>query len=156
MPLREETQTNAASVEADIRRILPDAKVLNNAEHIRAMTAVDLVRDVGKHVRINTLLRLDSIAGRLDSQEGISFTEFSYCLLQAADFLWLHQTEVCIFTHGCACVLSPLCRPDACGSFHPPRDGIPRMWYCNLEAVISGGTSRSGWISSGENCRFVG
>mgnify|MGYP001107944586 FL=1 len=96
----EETQTNAASVEADIRRILPDAKVLNNAEHIRAMTAVDLVRDVGKHVRINTLLRLDSIAGRLDSQEGISFTEFSYCLLQAADFLWLHQTENVVLQLG--------------------------------------------------------
>ena len=59
------------------------------------MTLLEFLRDVGKHVTINQMLARESVRKRIDSEHGISFTEFSYMLLQANDYLWLHDHLDC-------------------------------------------------------------
>ena len=56
------------------------------------MRLLDFLRDVGKHVTVNQMLARESV-GRLAGEHGISYTEFSYMLLQANDYLWLHEHE---------------------------------------------------------------
>jgi hypothetical protein len=55
------------------------------------MSALDFLRDIGKHFRVNQMIRKERWRARLESQEGISYTEFSYQLLQALDFLELYR-----------------------------------------------------------------
>ncbi len=62
------------------------ARVANNLDWISEMSAIDFLRDVGKHYRLGTMLAKDTVARRLSSDEGISFTEFSYQILQGIDF----------------------------------------------------------------------
>jgi tyrosyl-tRNA synthetase len=71
------------------------AIVENNLEWTGAMSAVEFLRDIGKHFSVNVMLDRDTIRRRLDG-EGISYTEFSYMLLQANDYVELHRR------HGCA------------------------------------------------------
>ncbi|HXA88431.1 MAG TPA: tyrosine--tRNA ligase [Mycobacterium sp.] len=71
------------------------AIVENNLEWTRGMSTIEFLRDVGKHFSVNVMLDRDTIRRRLDG-EGISYTEFSYMLLQANDYVELHQR------HGCA------------------------------------------------------
>jgi len=67
------------------------AKLLNNAEWLTSLSLLEFLRDTGKHFSINYMLAKDSVKSRLDG--GISFTEFSYMLLQAHDYLELNQRE---------------------------------------------------------------
>jgi tyrosyl-tRNA synthetase len=64
------------------------------------MSAIDFLRDIGKHFRVNQLIRKEAIAQRLASQEGISYTEFSYQLLQALDYLELYRVHGCTLQTG--------------------------------------------------------
>ena len=87
---------NAAAIRGQLARFLdfdgPDgAKLLNNAEWLTSLSLLEFLRDTGKHFSINYMLAKDSVKSRLDG--GISFTEFSYMLLQAHDFLELNQRE---------------------------------------------------------------
>ncbi|WP_343600897.1 tyrosine--tRNA ligase [Mycobacterium sp.] len=75
------------------------AIVENNLEWTAAMSAIDLLRDVGKHFSVNVMLDRDTIRRRLDS-DGISYTEFSYMLLQANDFVELFQRHGCVLQIG--------------------------------------------------------
>lgn len=80
-----------------------DAKplILNNDEWFSKFFLVDFLRDVGKHFRIGTMLGKESVRARLNSEEGMSFTEFSYQLLQAYDFYFLHKTkDICVQVGG--------------------------------------------------------
>jgi tyrosyl-tRNA synthetase len=67
------------------------AKLVNNADWLTKLSLLDFLRDTGKHFSINYMLAKDSVKSRLET--GLSFTEFSYMLLQAHDFLELHQRE---------------------------------------------------------------
>ena len=67
------------------------AVMVNNLDWIDGMSAIDFLRDVGKHYRLGTMLAKDTVARRLSSDEGISFTEFSYQILQGIDFLELYR-----------------------------------------------------------------
>ena len=67
------------------------ATLVNNLDWTASLGAIDLLRDVGKHFRLGTMLAKDTVARRLESAEGISFTEFSYQLLQANDFRELYR-----------------------------------------------------------------
>ncbi|MGB3827756.1 MAG: tyrosine--tRNA ligase [Ornithinimicrobium sp.] len=69
------------------------ATMVNNLDWTEPISALDFLRDVGKHFRVNQMIRKDAVAARLDSQEGISYTEFSYQILQALDFLHLFRNE---------------------------------------------------------------
>lgn len=66
------------------------ATMVNNLDWTAGMSAIEFLRDIGKHFRVNKMLAKDSVARRLESQEGISYTEFSYQLLQGMDFLELY------------------------------------------------------------------
>jgi tyrosyl-tRNA synthetase len=64
------------------------------------LSAIDLLRDIGKNFRLGTMLAKDTVARRLESAEGISYTEFSYQILQAIDFLELYERHGCILQTG--------------------------------------------------------
>ncbi|MCV7386404.1 tyrosine--tRNA ligase [Mycolicibacter longobardus] len=75
------------------------AVVVNNLDWTAPLSAVEFLRDVGKHFSVNVMLDRDTIRRRLDS-EGISYTEFSYMLLQANDYVQLHQRYGCSLQIG--------------------------------------------------------
>jgi tyrosyl-tRNA synthetase len=76
------------------------AKVRNNADWFK-MSYVDFLRDVGKHFTVNYMMAKESVRARLEDREhGISYTEFSYMLLQSYDFLVLHEKEGCTLQIG--------------------------------------------------------
>ncbi|HEY3436949.1 MAG TPA: tyrosine--tRNA ligase, partial [Actinotalea sp.] len=67
------------------------AQMVNNLDWTAPLSAIDFLRDVGKHYRLGTMLAKDTVARRLSSEQGISFTEFSYQILQGMDYLELHR-----------------------------------------------------------------
>jgi tyrosyl-tRNA synthetase len=91
-----------AGIRAQILRVLDaegpcGAIVENNLDWLGSMTLIDYLRDLGKYFSVNTMLARDSVKSRLERENvGISYTEFSYILLQAYDFLHLYEA------HGCA------------------------------------------------------
>lgn len=92
----EEIEANARSIGKQLAQFLDfsgarGALMRDNAEWLRPLKAVDFMRDVGKHFTVNYMLAKDSVQSRIEG--GISFTEFSYMLLQAYDFLELHRRE---------------------------------------------------------------
>ena len=74
------------------------ALVLNNADWLVEQRLVDFLRDVGKHFSVNVMMQKESVQARLDA--GLSYTEFSYMLLQAYDYLHLHRKERCTIQVG--------------------------------------------------------
>ncbi|URN15625.1 MULTISPECIES: tyrosine--tRNA ligase [Streptomyces] len=76
------------------------ATMVNNLDWIGGMSAIEFLRDVGKHFRVNRMLTKDSVARRLESEQGISYTEFSYQLLQGLDFLELYRRHGCVLQQG--------------------------------------------------------
>ncbi|HMT34141.1 MAG TPA: tyrosine--tRNA ligase [Dermatophilaceae bacterium] len=76
------------------------AILVNNLDWTEPMSALDFLRDIGKHFRVNQMIRKEAVARRLESQEGISYTEFSYQLLQALDFLELYRAHGCTLQTG--------------------------------------------------------
>ena len=65
--------------------------LVNNLDWTAPLSAIDFLRDIGKHFRVGTMLKKDAVAARLNSDEGISYTEFSYQILQGMDFLELYR-----------------------------------------------------------------
>ena len=76
------------------------ARIVNNLDWTSRLSAIDLLRDLGKHFRMGTMLAKDVVARRLDSDEGISYTEFSYQILQANDYLELFRRYGCTLEVG--------------------------------------------------------
>lgn len=76
------------------------ARMVNNLDWTGELTAIDLLRDIGKHFRLGAMLAKDTVARRLASEEGISYTEFSYSLLQANDFRELYRRYGCTLQTG--------------------------------------------------------
>ncbi|MEI5099820.1 tyrosine--tRNA ligase [Streptomyces sp. PmtG] len=76
------------------------AVMVNNLDWTAGMSAIEFLRDIGKHFRVNKMLTKESVARRLESQEGISYTEFSYQLLQGMDFLELYRRHGCVLQTG--------------------------------------------------------
>ena len=74
--------------------------LINNANWLAPIPMVDFLRDVGKHFTVNYMLAKESVKRRFEEGEGISFTEFSYMLLQAYDFLVLHDRYGCTLQMG--------------------------------------------------------
>ncbi|MCC6905722.1 MAG: tyrosine--tRNA ligase [Anaerolineae bacterium] len=105
--LDEETLTkNQAGIRAQLSRFLdfsgvPNlAHLANNIDWLGPITMMEFLRDIGKHFTVNYMLAKDSVKTRLNSEEGISYTEFSYMLLQAYDFLVLFDRYGCTFQMG--------------------------------------------------------
>ena len=78
------------------------AELLNNYDWMKNYSFLNFIRDIGKHITVNYMMAKDSVKMRLsrDSSEGMSFTEFSYQLLQGYDFLWLFEHKGCTLQMG--------------------------------------------------------
>lgn len=76
------------------------AVMVNNLDWTENLSAIEFLRDIGKHFRVNKMLTKDSVARRLESSEGISYTEFSYQILQGMDFLQLYRRYGCTLQQG--------------------------------------------------------
>jgi tyrosyl-tRNA synthetase len=76
------------------------ARMVNNLDWTGNLAAIDFLRDIGKYFRLSTMLAKDTVARRLASDEGISFTEFSYQILQGLDYLELHRRYGCVLQTG--------------------------------------------------------
>jgi tyrosyl-tRNA synthetase len=76
------------------------ARIVNNADWLTTIPMMDFLRDVGKHFTVNYMMAKDSVQSRLERQDGISYTEFSYMLLQAYDFLQLYDKHGCTLQAG--------------------------------------------------------
>jgi tyrosyl-tRNA synthetase len=76
------------------------ARMVNNLDWTAPMSAIDFLRDIGKHYRVGTMIKKDTVASRLNSDEGISYAEFSYQILQGMDFLQLYRSYGCVLQQG--------------------------------------------------------
>jgi tyrosyl-tRNA synthetase len=98
-PTEERSMKSNEEIEKNVQGLTKQAKeifgfeVVNNYDWTKDLSVIDFLRDYGKYFNINYMLDKDIIRRRLDT--GISFTEFSYMILQAMDFLYLHQTKGC-------------------------------------------------------------
>jgi tyrosyl-tRNA synthetase len=96
---RDELQHNVACIKKQLERILDfeagpyQATLVDNADWTADTSLLDFLRDVGKHVTVNQMMAKESVKNRLASEVGISYTEFSYMLLQANDFRHLHAAH---------------------------------------------------------------
>ena len=94
---RETLERNLAGIKPQLERLLDfdagqcSATLVDNATWTADVALLDFLRDVGKHVTVNQMMAKESVRSRLDGEHGISFTEFSYMLLQANDFRHLHD-----------------------------------------------------------------
>jgi len=75
-------------------------RLVNNLDWTAPLSAIDFLREVGKHFRVGTMLKKDAVAARLNSEAGISYTEFSYQVLQGFDFLELFRQYGCVLQTG--------------------------------------------------------
>jgi tyrosyl-tRNA synthetase len=97
----EQLAHNVACVKVQLSRLLDfdragnPARLVNNADWTAPYSYLDFLRDIGKHFSINVMLAKDSVKSRMEGDSGISYTEFSYQLLQAFDFYHLRKTHNC-------------------------------------------------------------
>ncbi len=100
----EDIQENAKGIKKQLSRFLDfsegKALMLNNAEWLTKLEYIPFLRDVGRHFSVNRMIKAESYKIRLDSEEGLSFIEFNYMVLQAYDFLELFSTHGCRLQMG--------------------------------------------------------
>src|SRR3954466_6775765 len=102
----EHIEANVAGIRRQLERFLDfgqvsnAARIVNNAEWLAAFDLLGFLRDTGKYFTVNYMLQKESVNRRLESEEGISYTEFSYLLLQARDFLELFDRYSCVLQMG--------------------------------------------------------
>ncbi len=99
-------EENVAGIRAQLTRFLDfearpnPARLVNNADWLLTLGAIEFMRDVGKHFTVNAMLAKESVKRRIEGEEGISYTEFSYSLLQAYDFLEMFDRFGCTAQMG--------------------------------------------------------
>jgi tyrosyl-tRNA synthetase len=76
------------------------ARIVNNLDWTAPLSAIDFLREIGKHYRVGKMLSKDAVSARLNSEAGISYTEFSYQILQGLDYLELYRTYGCVLQTG--------------------------------------------------------
>src|SRR5689334_21822873 len=76
------------------------AEIANNYDWFKDMGFINFLRDVGKHITVNYMMNKDSVKKRIDSETGISYTEFAYQLMQGYDFYWLYSNKDCKLQMG--------------------------------------------------------
>jgi tyrosyl-tRNA synthetase len=102
----EQVDANVAGIRGELARFLDfdaaenPARIVNNADWLGTIDVLTFLRDVGKHFTVNYMLQKESVSRRLEGEEGISYTEFSYLVLQAYDFLQLCDRFGCTLQMG--------------------------------------------------------
>lgn len=85
----------------DFNPQLPNcAEIVNNYDWFKQMGFLEFIRDVGKHITVNYMMSKDSVKKRLEGETGMSFTEFTYQLVQGYDFYWLYKNKNCLLQMG--------------------------------------------------------
>ena len=102
---RETVEEWVTRLQAQVSRFLSSegdnaVRLVNNLDWTAPLSAIDFLREIGKHFRVGTMLKKDAVAARLNSDEGISYTEFSYQILQGFDFLELFRQYDCKLQSG--------------------------------------------------------
>ena len=103
---RDQVEQNLTGIKEQLARFLDfetkanPARIVNNADWLAPISMMEFLRDVGKYFTVNYLLGKEAIKRRLESEDGLSFTEFSYPLLQAYDFLMLFDRYNCVLQMG--------------------------------------------------------
>ncbi len=102
---RETVEEWVTRLQAQVSRFLSNegenpVRLVNNLDWTAPLSAIDFLREIGKHFRVGTMLKKDAVAARLNSEEGISYTEFSYQILQGYDFLELYRQYDCKLQSG--------------------------------------------------------
>ena len=101
-----QVEANLQGIRAQLERFLDfeavgnPARIVNNLDWLGDLRLVDFLRDTGKHFTVNYMLAKESVRRRLESEDGISYTEFTYMMLQAYDFLVLHDRYGCALQMG--------------------------------------------------------
>ena len=100
-------QKNLEGVKNQLKRFLDfdsgsptAAELVNNYDWFKEMQLLDFIRDIGKHITVNYMMSKDSVRKRIESESGISFTEFTYQLIQGYDFYWLYNHKKCKLQMG--------------------------------------------------------
>ncbi len=102
----EQVEANAEGIHRQLERFLDfgatgnPARMVNNADWLRSVSLLEFLRDTGKHFTVNYMMAKESVKRRLGSEDGLSFTEFSYQLLQAYDYLVLYDRFGCRLQAG--------------------------------------------------------
>lgn len=103
----EALQKNLDGVKSQLRKFLDfdsgkptAAELVNNYDWFKNMNLLEFIRDVGKHITVNYMMSKDSVRKRIESESGISFTEFTYQLIQGYDFVWLYLNKNCKLQMG--------------------------------------------------------
>lgn len=103
----DELEKNIAGIKKQLEQFLDfsteksnAAELLNNYDWFKNISFLDFIRDTGKHITVNYMMAKDSVKKRLEGENGMSFTEFTYQLVQGYDFYWLHQNKNCKLQMG--------------------------------------------------------
>lgn len=102
----EEIEANVTNIKKQLAHLLDfevksnTALLLNNVDWLGKMSAFDLLRNVGKHFTINYMMAKDSVKSRINREQGVSYTEFSYMLLQSYDYMYLYEQFGCTLQTG--------------------------------------------------------
>jgi tyrosyl-tRNA synthetase len=103
---RDKVQENLAGIRSQLERFLDfdsksnPARIVDNGEWLNSVSLIDFLREIGKHFTVNYMVAKDSVKRRMEGEDGISFTEFSYLLLQSYDYLVLHDRFGCSLQMG--------------------------------------------------------
>jgi tyrosyl-tRNA synthetase len=103
----EQLNRNVAGVKAQLEKFLdfdaakPNAaEMANNYDWFKTISFIDFLRDTGKHITINYMMAKDSVKKRIESEVGLSYTEFAYQMMQGYDFYWLYEHKNCKLQMG--------------------------------------------------------
>ena len=145
----EQVAANVEAISVQMARLLDfepgpnQARMVNNLDWTQSMGAIEFLRDVGKFMTVNTMLAKDSVRSRIERDSGISFTEFSYMLLQANDFRVLYEQgcelQVAGSTNGAT---SPRASSSSAAASAAPRSGSPHLCCCEPTGPSSESPSR--------------
>jgi tyrosyl-tRNA synthetase len=144
--------TNLAGIRGQLSRLLDfddpatGAVMTNNADWFRGIGYLEFLRDVGKHLTINYMLGKDSVSSRIESESGISYTEFSYMLLQAFDFVQLQRLHGCRLQVGGSDQYGNITA--GCELQHKLRG--PKLFGLSAPLLLDAGGQKMGKTSTGE------
>jgi tyrosyl-tRNA synthetase len=148
----EELQANVDGIRAQLARFLDfsagpaGAILVNNAEWTRGIGCLEFLREVGKHLTLNYMLAKESVRARLESPAGISYTEFSYMLLQAFDFVQLHRAHGCRLQVGGSDQYGNI----TAGCELSRKTGGPQLFGLTAPLLLDAGGQKMGKTSTGE------
>jgi tyrosyl-tRNA synthetase len=138
---------NVAGIRAQLERLVETGvTVVNNADWTRGVGYLEFLRDVGKHLTINYMMAKDSVRARLEGQAGISYTEFSYMLLQAFDFVQLAKSHGCRLQVGGSDQYGNITAGCELGR----KIGVPQLYGLTAPLLLDSSGQKMGKTASGE------